>query len=166
MLVPFESLSAQSRLWIYQSDRKISKEEQQIISDTLHSFIDSWLVHGLPMTAGFTTRFEHFVIVGADEQVNAASGCSIDKAVRQMTDLGNTLNIDWFNRGNVGFYIDDEVTLISLKNLKEQFTDGRLSGSSLVFDNTIQIKSDLDRWIVPSSDAWVKRYLPLEKLTP
>jgi hypothetical protein len=163
MLIPFESLPPHSRLWIYQSDRKIAKAEHRIISDTLESFIQNWLVHGEPMTAAFDIRFDHFVIIGADEKVNAASGCSIDKAVRQMTELGSGLGIDWFNRNNVAFFNNQEIELLSLKNLKQLFVEGRWAATTSVFDNTIKSKSDLDQWVVPASQTWLHRYLPQEK---
>lgn len=167
MIVPFDTLPDHSRLWIYQADRKITPPESSIISDTLHSFIDSWLVHGHPMTAGFTIRANHFVIIGADEMVNAASGCSIDKAVRQMTEIGSTLGIDWFNRNNIAFEFDGSVKLLQLKNLKRCLEDNEWSASTNVFDNTISTKSHLEnKWIVPAGNTWLNRYLPKERMAP
>jgi hypothetical protein len=118
------------------------------------------------MTAGFTIQFDHFVIIGADEKVNAASGCSIDKAVRQMAELGSTLGVDWFNRNNIAFSFANEIKLFNLKNLKQHFSEGALTGATLVFDNTVQLKSDFDRWLTPASQAWLRRYLPQEKMAP
>ena len=167
MIVPFDTLPDHSRLWIYQADRKITPTEISIISDALHSFIDSWLVHGHPMTAGFTIRANQFVIIGADEMINAASGCSIDKAVRQMTEIGSTLGIDWFNRNNIAFEIDGDVKLLQLKNLKRCLEYNEWSASTNVFDNTISTKSHLEnKWIVPARKTWLNRYLPKERMAP
>ena len=168
MIVPFESLPGRSRLWIYQSDRKISPEEVDIISSSLHSFIDSWMVHGQPMTAGFKIFADHFVIIGADETVNAASGCSIDKAVRHIAEIGSTLKIDWFNRNNVAFEIHGDVKLLQLKHLKRCLQENEWSAGTKVYDNTIATKSQLDNhmWVVPARNTWLNRYLPQERMAP
>jgi len=168
MNVPFDSLPGHSRVWIYQSDRKISPEEVNIISDSLHSFIDSWMVHGQPMTAGFKIYADHFVIIAADETVNAASGCSIDKAVRHIAEIGSTLGIDWFNRNNIAFEIQGEVKLLQLKQLKRCLEENEWNAVTKVYDNTITTKSDLDkqRWIVPAQNTWLSRYLPQERMAP
>ncbi|RAW03156.1 hypothetical protein DQQ10_03405 [Pseudochryseolinea flava] len=119
------------------------------------------------MTAGFKIAADYFVIIGADEQVNAASGCSIDKAVRAMHELGDRLQINWFNRNNIAFLLGNEVTLFQLKDLKRCLENGAWGAMTKVFDNTISTKAALDaKWIAPAQSTWLNRYLPQERMAP
>ncbi|MEO8533747.1 MAG: ABC transporter ATPase, partial [Flavobacterium sp.] len=42
MYIPFENLPGESRIWIYQSNRKFSDEEFSEIESDLKSFIEGW----------------------------------------------------------------------------------------------------------------------------
>ena len=46
MYVPFESLPEESRIWIYQSNRKFSDEEMAEIETALQAFLQNWAAHG------------------------------------------------------------------------------------------------------------------------
>jgi hypothetical protein len=158
MFAPFDSLPDNARIWIYQSNRKFSKGEVDIISKDLLSFTEQWEVHGKPMKTSFKLCFDQFIILAADEGYNEASGCSIDSSVRVLKNLGSLLNIDLFDRNAVAFK-DNEITLIPLSKLKEQNAVGRWNRDTLVFNNLITTKGDLsERWLVKAGDTWLKRY--------
>src|SRR5688500_2176940 len=123
MLVPFQTLHDQSRIWIFQSSRKFNSRETKIISDALSAFTEGWLVHGSAMKASFDIRFDQFIILAADEQANAASGCSIDDSVRTLKKLGEELNIDFFDRTKVAFKNQDEVITIPISDLKKKLEE-------------------------------------------
>ena len=46
MLVNFDALPHNSRIWIYQSNRSFTEIELQNISITLNVFIQPWTAHG------------------------------------------------------------------------------------------------------------------------
>jgi hypothetical protein len=143
------------------SDRLLSDEDQIHIKDALMIFTERWLVHGQPMRASFDIQKNHFVIIAADEQLNAASGCSIDDSVRVVKVLGDQLNIDFFDRSNVALLQDDQVMLYPLPFVKKQLQEKTLSGNTLTVNPIIQTKGDLEgKWISPLSSSWLARYLP------
>jgi len=161
MFVPFEKIQDRSRIWTYQSSRKFNLDEVRIISESLKAFTERWLVHGSPMQASFDIRFDQFVILAADEDVNSASGCSIDDSVRTFKQLGSDLNIDFFDRTQVAFRATDEVFLISASDLKNKLTAGAWNAETTVFNNLVSTKGDLDRtWQVAAGTTWLKRFLP------
>jgi hypothetical protein len=161
MFVPFEKIGNSSRIWIYQSSRKFNLDEVRIISESLRAFTERWLVHGSPMQASFDIRFNQFVILAADEDVNSASGCSIDDSVRTLKKLGSDLNIDFFDRTQVAFRTADDVFLISTPDLKNKFSAGTWNAETTVFNNLVPSKGDLDTtWQVPAGSTWLKRFLP------
>lgn len=160
MFIPFDKINDHSRIWIYQSSRKLNLQEVRIISEALCSFTERWLVHGSPMQASFDIRFNQFVILAADEDVNSASGCSIDDSVRTFKKLGSELSIDFFDRTQVAFRKSDEVFLIPTSDLKNKFSEGVWSQDTIVFDNLVASKGELEKsWQVPAGTTWLKRYL-------
>jgi hypothetical protein len=161
MFEPFERIHSRSRIWIYQSPRKLSAEEINIISEGLQAFTDRWLVHANPMQASFDIRFQQFIILAADEGVNAASGCSIDDSVRTIKMLGSKLGVDFFDRTQVAFLKDGDVLTIPTDRIKEELMAGIWNGDTLVFNNLVGTKGDLDTsWLIPAGTSWLKRYLP------
>lgn len=160
MFVPFQSLPNHSRIWVYQSERKISVEEKTIISEVLKAFTEQWTVHGQPMDASFAILHDRFIILAANDQ---ASGCSIDSSVRTIKNLGDQLRIDFFNRNLIAFQNGTEITTVLLQDLKKKFEDGIWNQDSLVFNNLVSTKNELEKlWLIPAGTSWLKRYLPRE----
>jgi hypothetical protein len=156
MYVPFESLPPQSRVWIYQSDKLLTKDQQSIISEGLRSFTEQWSVHGSPIETSFRIAEDHFVILAANDET---SGCSIDSSVRAMRNLGDQIGVDFFNRNLVAFHIDGNVRLVNLKELKTALSHGTWSATSLHYNNLVQTVNDLSRlWRVAAKDTWLCRY--------
>lgn len=161
MFVPFEKINDRARVWIYQATRKLNSDETRIISQALSAFTEGWLVHGRPMEASFDIRWNRFVILAADEGVNAASGCSIDDSVRTLKKLGADLSTDFFDRTQVAFKKDDDVIAIPTGELKQKLNSGIWDGSTLVFNNLVATKQELEHsWLAPAASTWLKRYLP------
>ena len=90
-----------------------------------------------------------------EEQVQAASGCSIDTSVQFIKILSKDLNIDFFNRMNIAFLENVSVQVKSLSLLKPQ-----LNEEMIVFNNLIGTKSEYEsQWQIPLKESWLARYL-------
>lgn len=157
MLIPFENLPRQSKVWIYQANRKLSANDKALVSEKLQEFTEQWLVHGVPLRASFEIRFDQFVLVAADD---SASGCSIDSSVRTMKDIGTLVGVDFFNRNLVAFKKGEEITLTDLTLLRSELQNGGWTHETLVFNNSLSSLGELDdRWLVPAGSTWLKRYI-------
>jgi hypothetical protein len=53
MYVPFEDLPEDSRIWIYQSNRKFSDAEFSEIETALQSFLEGWAAHGTSLESSY-----------------------------------------------------------------------------------------------------------------
>jgi hypothetical protein len=164
MHVPFESLPATSRIWIFQSSRKFTFEEKNILTAHLQAFTQSWTTHGHPMQASFEIPFDHFVVLAADEGYNAASGCSIDDSVRTIKTVAAQIGVDFFNRSLVAFQTDAGIDLIALDQLKSAHASGRWNAGTMTFNNLIATKAQLSQWRVPAGSTWLKRHLSQETM--
>jgi len=165
MFASFESMSPESRIWIFQSDRKFSDRDKAIITEHLKLFTDGWAAHGQPLKASFDLRYDQFLIIAVDEGYNNASGCSIDSSVRVIKEIENHLRISFLSRDRVAFLKNSDVDLIQLKDLKEEYQKGNWNESSSTFNNVIETKGQLEtEWIIPAGTTWLKRYVPTKTL--
>lgn len=161
MLVPFNDLSAEARVWVYQLDRELTDLEKSKIELVMKDFCGQWQAHGAPLQTSFQIAHNHFLILAVDEKAGNASGCSIDGSVRVLKELGTRLNIDFFDRTKAAFLIDSKVELYPITKLKDLFVTGVLNASMPTFDNLVYTKSAyLENWQVPIAQTWLSKYLP------
>ena len=81
MQVDFENLPDNSRIWIYQANRKLSEEEVHSITQQTSQFLEQWTAHGSDLEAGFEVKYNRFIVIGLNQANASASGCSIDSSV-------------------------------------------------------------------------------------
>jgi hypothetical protein len=166
MFVPFNDMHFESRLWIYQSFRKLTQSEVEAISHLLTEFCSTWAAHGQQLKTSFDIRHNQFIILAADESHHGASGCSIDDSVRIIKRIDEQFNLNLFERNLIAFLMNDEVVLLPLTELKEKSRTGTWKATSLTFNNLVSTKGQLDTaWLVPAGNSWLKRYLASEAIT-
>ena len=159
MLIPFEKLSAQSKIWIYQSNRKLNESELKFIKEKTEVFLVEWTAHGNSLQAGIQILYEQFIIIGVNEEVNEASGCSIDKSVKHIQELETALNINLMERSKIAILENAQISLIDFSEIKNQIGEGRINEETVVFNNALVLKEELDSsWQQPAAKSWMKRY--------
>lgn len=158
MEVPFNTLPETARIWIYQSNRPFNKNEREILSANLSSFLQHWTAHGKVLHASFDLPYNHFIVIGLDESATDASGCSIDGLFRMLQETGTALGLDFFNRELIAFKENDSVKLVARKDLKEFLAVA--GGSVLTFNNLVANRKALQHeWLVAADTTWLKRYI-------
>ena len=110
MLVDFKLLSDSSKLWIFQSDKIISPSNQKILINEISPFLNDWLSHGAEIKSSFEIRYDLFLIISVDEEINSASGCSIDKLTNFIIQISNEIGVDFFNRLNVAYKAVEKIS--------------------------------------------------------
>ena len=159
MTFDFDTLSKNSRIWIYQANRKLTSGEQEKCLKRADDFLKEWAAHGNALKASAEIKNDFFLVIGTDESFNMASGCSIDTQVRFIQELGVSLGVDFFQRTDIAFLIDDKVELVALSKIKAEVESERISPETLFFDNTVQRKDQLPTdWCVEAGKTWLNRY--------
>ena len=92
MYVSFETLPEESRIWIYQSNRKFSETEIAEIEKDLVEFLTNWSAHGSSLEASYQIKYNRFIIIAINQDVHPATGCSIDASVSFIQKLNCTCN--------------------------------------------------------------------------
>jgi len=166
MFIPFEKLPPQSRIWIYQSDRPFSTDEEKVIFNSLMDFCSQWGAHGNPLETSFKIEYHRFVILAVDESRAGASGCSIDGSVRVLKELGNQLIIDFFDRSRIAFLESENIQTYSLHQLKSLFESRQLTSVSQTFNNLVADKAEWENnWKTSVQKSWLTKYLPKDALS-
>ena len=98
MLVPFSDLPEQARVWIYPSSRVFSAEEKTLISSKLDVFLSQWAAHGTPLKTAYDLPYNHFIVIGLDEEVPGASGCSIDASVHLIQEIEQAFDLIYWTK--------------------------------------------------------------------
>ena len=160
MWVNFDELPLQSRVWVFQSSRIMTSSEQSSIHDAVKHFVHKWSTHGVQMLASHVLFHNCFVVIAADEQKQAASGCSIDSFTALFKAFGTQYNLSFFDRFSIAHKTNDKVVISNLDDFKQLIGDGSITPDTLVFNNLIEQRQDLStKWELPLKESWQKRYL-------
>lgn len=152
------------RIWIYQSNRELSNEELALAEKKLQAFTEQWKAHGKELAARAEVRYNRFIILFLNEDLESASGCSIDSSVRFLKAIEDELGIDLFDRLQTAYFDGDDVKTASRGELEDLLANGKINENTRVFDNTVQNSKELaERWIVPMKDSWHGRVFDLAK---
>lgn len=159
-MIPLNKMPDESKVWIYQSDRKFTNKEVAKIEEKLSDFISNWTSHGTALKASGVVLYNQFLILCADEESAKASGCSIDKSVAFIKHLEKEFNCNFFNRLLIYYKENNEIKNISYHLLIEKLEKNEISKDMLIFNNTITRKKELsENWIIPIKDSWIATQL-------
>lgn len=160
MLVDFNTLPDTSRVWIYQASRSFTEQEMSDISSKLETFIENWTAHGGDLHSGFQIKYKRFIIIGLNQSLNAATGCSIDASVHFIQQLEKEYNVDLMDKMNVSYKQGDYIAYKSLTDFKKMAKDRAVSKNTIVFNNLVtNIAEFNENWEVPASESWHNRFL-------
>ena len=147
--------SSHSRVWIYQSDRKLTSDEVLQIQINLDNFTHSWTAHNNQLKAKAEVRYNRFLVLIVDESQAGASGCSIDKSVNFMKQIEQQYGIVLFDRFNLAYRSGDNILSVPRHEFEILIREGVITQDTLVFNNLVQTLEELQtKWEVPLKDSW------------
>ncbi|MGX7666567.1 ABC transporter ATPase [Flavobacterium pedocola] len=159
MYVDFNTLPEDSKIWVYQSDRKFTDDEITEIEAALAVFIEDWSAHGTGLEASFLTKYNRFVIIAINQNVQNATGCSIDASVNFIQSLEKKYNVDMLDRMNVTFRLGDYIAYKPLIDFKKMAKEKAVSENTIVFNNLVNTVGEWqDFWEVPAKESWHSRF--------
>ncbi|MEO1011780.1 MAG: ABC transporter ATPase [Bacteroidota bacterium] len=160
MIVDFEVLPDTARIWIYQANRSFAKEELHGLIMELEQFLRDWTAHGRDLKAGYEVRYNRFIVIGLDQSLNEASGCSIDASVHFIQHLEKQYNVILLDKMNVSYKQGAYVAYKPLLEFKKMAKQKAVSKNTVVFNNLVTNKKEYENhWEVPASESWHSRFL-------
>lgn len=151
-------LSQDSKVWVYQSDREFKEHDIETIRETLTDFCAGWTAHDIALKADFDILFNRYIILTVDETATNASGCSIDKSVKKMKELSETLQINFFDRMTMVYMEQGQLYDIHLSEIKPAINRGDLKEDTLFFNPLIKTLGELaEGFLIPLKQHWLSR---------
>jgi len=159
-LIP-DNFSADSKVWVFQSDRQFTAEEVKSIKNELSEFKNQWAAHGIRLFSFVDLFFDRFIVMMADGSVVKICGGSTDDSTRFMKKLEKDYSVKLLDRQLLAFIINDKIEIVPMAAIGSKIESGEITGDTLYFNNTILTRQDLtDKWIVPVKDSWLAKRLP------
>jgi hypothetical protein len=159
MYTPFEELPLESKIWIYPTNRKLSDQEVDEISLATKEFIENWVAHDTPLQASFVIKYNRFLILAVNQEIQVATGCSIDKSVAFIQALEQKYEIDLLDKMNVTYKQGENITHKSLIDFKKIAKEKAVTKNTIVFNNLVNTIGEWhEYWEVPASESWHQRF--------
>ena len=160
MLVDFNTLPEESRIWIYQCNRSLSETEIAEIELKLNVFIENWTAHGSNLESGYNIVYKRFIVIGLNQNLNNATGCSIDASVHFIQQLEKDYKIDLMDKMNVSYKQGEYIAYKTLTDFRKMAKDKAVSKNTIVFNNLVTTIAEFkENWEVPASESWHNRFL-------
>ena len=160
MLVNFNTLPEESRVWIYQANRSFTEDEIIEITSKLEVFIEAWTAHGKDLQSGFKIVYKRFIVIALNQNLNSATGCSIDASVHFIQQLEKDYAVDLMDKMNVSYKQGEFIAHKSLIDFKKMAKQKAVSKNTIVFNNlVVNIAEFKENWEVPASQSWHSRFL-------
>ena len=141
--------SDQSRVWLYQSNRRLTDDEIRDIDNDLSLFVQDWKAHGKGLKATALVLNPFFIVFIVDESTTLASGCSIDSSVAQVKKLQQKYSLDFFDRMRITVWKNDDFRSYHFQS----YFDGEALTSDYIFDPLIDSLAQLRRWPIPVNQS-------------
>lgn len=160
MLVDFDTLPEESRVWIYQANRSFTDEELVEIRSRLDGFIEKWTAHGSDLQSGYKIEYKRFIVIALNQRLNNATGCSIDASVHFIQQLEKDYNVDLMDKMNVSYKQGEYVAYKPLLDFKKMAKEKAVSKNTIVFNNLVtNIAEFRENWEVPAQESWHARFV-------
>jgi hypothetical protein len=152
------TLSASTRVWVYQSHPPFAKADVPAVLAQLRAFAREWISHNQQLRAHADLLHERFIVLMVDESQAGASGCSIDSSVRFLKALQTQYGVDLFDRLVFSYLDGEQAVSVGREEFARRFVEGIIHDDTPVFDTLVSNKSDFDQgFIKPLRQSWHKR---------
>lgn len=154
------AFAPESRLWIYIAERALNEQEKNQVESELLRFTDGWTAHNAALMATAELWNNQVIMLLVDETQAGASGCSIDKSVRFLEQLGEQLNIDFFDR--MQFAWINQAGAVQFNKLNEipgLLKAMEIQGDTIVVNTLVKTLGELRQgWLSTFETSWQSKF--------
>jgi hypothetical protein len=157
----FNNFSDQTRIWVYPISRQLNEQEVFSVEQQCNHFCADWTAHNHALKAKAEVFESRWLFLLVDESLSGASGCSIDKSVHFLEQLGSQMQVDFFDRMQFG-WLDaaGNVCFGNLTDAKEAVDKGEITFDTLMLNSLVSTKKEYDeKWQVPFGKSWQRRVI-------
>lgn len=157
--IDISALPDHARVWIFAAERELEDAERARLLDTVDTFLEQWMAHGVPLSSGRDWCYDRFLVVAVDEASAGVSGCSIDALTRQLRALEQALGVALLDNGPVHFRRGESIERLSRPAFGALADKGTVNADTVVFDNTVPTVGAIraGKWETVAKDTWYGR---------
>lgn len=160
MFVDYNLISNDAKVWVYPSSRKFYPTEIEEIEKKIKSFIENWKTDDENFKASYRFLYNRFIILVADDSETSLKNIDIDTSVSFILKLQEIYKVELLDKMNVCFKQGEFVQYKELKDFKKLLKNKALTRKTIIFDNLINNKEDLENfWEITIEDSWYNRFL-------
>ncbi len=148
-------MTSNAKVWIYASNRKLNKDEQDSIKEKALKFISGWTSHDVPVNAEFNILHDVFLIIHVELDESGIGGCGIDKSVAFMKELAREYGLQLFDRMQIELLIDGEIFITDKNGVKLLLEEGKINSLTTTFNKAVSTDREFtESFAIPVSKAW------------
>ncbi|MDO6738342.1 ABC transporter ATPase [Wenyingzhuangia sp. 2_MG-2023] len=156
MLVDFNQLENNAKIFLYPSSKKFYPELLEQIKTRVDDFVQQWTEIN-EIEAGYEIKYQRFIII-AINPTKPITTHIIDELVSFIFKLQLDFDIELLDKLNVCFKQGEFVQYKDVKEFKKLIKNKSVNTNTIVFDNLINTKEELDSdWELPAEDTWYGR---------
>ena len=148
------------KVWAYSISKPLSNVEKKQLLEEANAFSSQWTAHENKLSAQCSIVENCVLLVQVDEDVYAASGCSIDKLQRFIKSAEQTFQVELLNRLLVPVEIAKEFKVLKSSEIKALLDNKTLSPESTVLNTAISTEEELKNWKQPLKNTWLSKFIP------
>ncbi len=152
------AFAPESRVWVYTAGRPLTDAEVIAAQQALDVFTRQWTAHNEALQAKAEVFQNQYIILMVDETHAGASGCSIDKSVHFLENLGRQLDVDLFERMRFAWMENGTMRFAGRAEFAALVGEGRITPDTPVVNSLAQTRHDLaQKWLLPFGESWHRR---------
>jgi hypothetical protein len=160
MIVAYNTLPEDAKVWIYPSSRKFYPNEIEEVEAKVKIFVENWKIEDENFKVSYQFLHKRFIIFIADAENSELTNTDLDAAVSFILSLQETYKVELLDKMNACFKQGEFVQYKELKDFKKLLKNKAVTAKTIIFDNLITTKQDLDNyWEMPIEESWYNRYL-------
>jgi len=156
----YENYPDNAKVWIYQSNKYLAKDEVNYLNVQIDDFVSTWESHGKLLKATFEIIDNVFVVFFVDEQGDKMCGRAQDAATQLIKKLEQELEVTFLDRMVQAYKQNGEIKIVKMNDFTTLLTNNEIDENTIVYNNMVTTKADFDaKWQVPLKESWHKQLL-------
>lgn len=155
MLINYDNLTPESKIYLYPSSRKFYTNELDALNLKINDFLLQWTDYN----CSYKIMYQRFLIFFLDEKA-VISTVLLDKLTTFIFSLEKDYNLLLLDKVNVCFKQGEHVQYQEMKKFRTLVKNKSISKKTIVFNNLIQTKYEFENdWEVPFEDSWLSHLI-------
>ncbi|HET8656317.1 MAG TPA: hypothetical protein VFL93_12425 [Longimicrobiaceae bacterium] len=157
----FDRIPDDARLWVLAAPRPLTAAEAELLRGRIDDFVSRWAAHGAPVEGASELRYDHFLLLAADEAATGVSGCSQDSMYDAVKAVERELGVTLLDAASRVWYRDaaGAIRAVPRADFRALVERGEVGPDTVVFDNTAATVGAVRNgaWERPMRDSWHAR---------